>query len=100
MTEGQDEEERYRKALAKRIKEVQIEQQRAALLRKYLTPSAYERIMNVRVSNYDLYLQATEVIFAMIQSGRLASKMTEEQLLSVLSRFTSRSEPTIEFRRK
>ncbi|MEM0087088.1 MAG: DNA-binding protein [Candidatus Micrarchaeaceae archaeon] len=100
MAEEQNEDEKYRKLLAKKIKEAQIEQQRSALLRKYLTPSAYERMMNVRVSNYNLYLQAADVIFAMIQSGRLVSQMTEEQLLSILSRFTARSEPTIEFRHK
>ncbi len=96
----EDEEGKVRRAMARRMKEIEMEQQRREVLRKYLMPDAYERLMNVRVSSIELYQQIVELIFAMIQQGKLSGRLTEAQLTQLLSRLTYRREPTIEFRHK
>ncbi len=96
----ENEDEKVRRAMARRMKEIEMEQQRREVLRKYLMPDAYERLMNVRVSSNELYQQMVELIFAMIQQGKLNGRLTEAQLTQLLSRLTYRREPTIEFRHK
>ena len=93
------EEQKLRKAVMKRLKEAQIEQQKREIVRRYMSPEAYERLMNVRVSNYDLYSQMLDLIIAMAQNNRI-TVLTDEQLKSLLAKFTARPEPTIEYRHK
>lgn len=93
------EEQKLRKAVMKRLKEAQIEQQKREIVRRYMSPEAYERLMNVRVSNYDLYSQMLDFIIAMAQNNRI-TVLTDEQLKSLLAKFTARPEPTIEYRHK
>jgi programmed cell death protein 5 len=99
LPEGEDE-ERLKKAIAKKLKEMQIEQQKREIVRKLLEPDAYERLMNVRVSNYELYAQLLDLIISMAQSNRLPGRITDKQLVDLLSKLTSRPEPKIEFRHK
>ena len=56
--------------------------------------------MNVRVSNYDLYMNILNMIISTAQSGRFAERITEKQLVEILSRLTYKPEPKIEFKRK
>lgn len=101
MPEGDEaEQDKLRKAVARRMKELQLEQQKRDIVRRYLEPGAYERLMNVRVSNYDLYAQLLDLIISMVQSNRITSRLSEDQLISILTKLTSRPEPTIEFRHK
>ena len=44
-------EDAARKELNKRLKAIQLEQQKRLLAKRYMTEGAYERLMNVRVSN-------------------------------------------------
>ncbi len=98
MAEEDDKE--ARKALAKRMKELELEQQRRELLRKYLMPEAYERLMNVRVANAELYEQVISLILMMVQQGKIVGRLTDAQLTQLLSQLTYHREPTIEFRHK
>ncbi len=82
------------------MKEAEIEKQKREVVRRYLDPQAYERIMNVRVSNYELYAQLLDLIISMVQSGRVVGTLTDEQLKSLLAKLTYRPEPKIEFRHK
>lgn len=101
MPEGDEaEQDKLRKAVARRMKALQLEQQKRDIVRRYLEPGAYERLMNVRVSNYDLYAQLLDLIISMVQSNRITSRLSEDQLISILTKLTSRPEPTIEFRHK
>jgi DNA-binding TFAR19-related protein (PDSD5 family) len=101
LPEGDEaEQDKLRKAVARRMKELQLEQQKRDIVRRYLEPGAYERLMNVRVSNYDLYAQLLDLIISMVQSNRITSRLSEDQLISILTKLTSRPEPTIEFRHK
>lgn len=98
--EEESEESKVRKAMARRMREAQLEEQRKEVMRRYLTTEAYERLMNVRVSNYDLYRQLSDLIIAMVQSNRVVSKLTESQLKTILAKLTNRPEPSISFRHK
>lgn len=89
-----------KKEMQRRLREMQMEQQKREFARRYLTTEAYERLMNVRISNRELYTQLTDIIIGMVQGRRLVSKLTEQQLKDILARLTSKPEPTITFQHK
>ena len=82
------EDEKIQKALQKRMRAMQEEQQKRELARRFMTPEAYERLMNVRISNKELYSQLINLILAMVQQNRLSGKLTEEQLKQILGKLT------------
>ena len=87
-----DEEEQYQKRMRKRVtealREAQLEQQKKEIMRRFLDGEAYERMMNVRVSNPELYDQLVNLIVSLVQSNRITGKMTESQLKSLVERLT------------
>jgi len=89
-----------RKEMARRIKAMQIEQQKREIAKKYMTTEAYERLMNVRISSYELYSQLIDIIIAMVQAKRISAKLTEPQLKEILARLTYKPESTISFQHK
>jgi len=93
--EGGNEEE-YNKMLQKRLKELQkkqeLEIQKKSIARTYLDAKAYERLMNVRLVNPELYDTVIALIIQLVNSGRLKTKLTEEQLLQILSQLTQKRE--------
>ncbi len=95
-----DEQAEMKKAVYKRLREMRAEQQKKALAQRLMTPAAYERLMNVRVSNYEMYSQLLDLLIAMARQNRTAGKITEEQLRDILARLTYRPETRIEFKRK
>jgi DNA-binding TFAR19-related protein (PDSD5 family) len=94
------EEQQRRQAMQKRLHEMQLEQQKRGIVRRFLTPEAYERLMNVRVSNYELYAQLLDLIIAMAQAKKLYGKLTGEQLRDILARLTQKPETKLEFKHK
>lgn len=101
MAEEQEQDnERLKQAYAKRIRQMQIEQQKRELARKLMTPEAYDRLSNVRVANKEVYSQLLDIVISLAQSGRATSRITEEQLKSILAKLTYRPETKIEFKRK
>lgn len=102
--EQENEDEKYEKKLRKKvadaIKNAQLEQQKKEVLKQFLEAKAYERIMNIRVSNYDLYNQLVNLVVSLAQSNRLNGKISETQLKSIIEKITYRREPTIEFKHK
>ncbi len=101
MPDEADEQERLRRQqLEKRLQAMQLEQQKRSAIKKLLTPDAYDRLSNVRVSSRELYSQVVDLLLAMAQQGRISSIITEAQLKQILARFTTRNEPSIEFRHK
>lgn len=102
--EQENEDEKYEKKLRKRvqdaIKSAQLEQQKKEILKQFLDSKAYERIMNIRISNNELYNQLVSMVVSLAQSNRLRGKLTEAQLKAIIEKMTFRPEPTIEFRHK
>jgi programmed cell death protein 5 len=104
MMAEEEEDQRYQKDLRRKVAEAmrraQAEQQKKELMRQFLDAGAYERLMNIKVSNPELYEQLVGLIISLAQSNRLSGKMTEDQLRSILGKITYRKEPTIEFKHK
>ncbi len=98
--ERNSDEEKVRRAYAKRVRQLQIEQQKRELARKLMTPEAYERLANVRMANNELYSQLLDLVISLAQSGRATGRITEEQLKSILAKLTYRPDTRIEFRHK
>ena len=78
MAQSTDAEEERAKAMQQRLQALQIEQQKRLAVKKYMTIGAYERLMNVRVANYELYSQLVDLIINMAQSQRVTGQITEE----------------------
>jgi programmed cell death protein 5 len=98
--EQNEQKDQMRKEMARRIKAMQIEQQKREIAKKYMTTEAYERLMNVRISSYELYSQLIDIIIAMVQAKRISAKLTEPQLKEILARLTYKPESTISFQHK
>ena len=84
----------------KRMREQQIEAQKKEILKRFLTDDALERVLNVRISNPEVYNKFVDLVISLVQSNRLSGKITNEQVVEILTKFTSRQEPKIEFRHK
>jgi programmed cell death protein 5 len=84
----------------KKLQSLQLELQKKELLRNMLTPSAYERMSNVRISSPELYDKVINSLAYLAQSGKKIGKINDEQLYSLLAKMTERRETSIEFRSK
>ena len=91
---------KMRKELNRRLKEMQVEQEKKNAVKKLMTPDAYERLMNVRVSNHELFAQLLDMLISMARNNRITGQITEPQLRDLLARLTFRPEPKIEFKHK
>jgi DNA-binding TFAR19-related protein (PDSD5 family) len=88
-----------RKAVSRMYKQMQQDQQVKSMLRQLLDSNAYERMMNIRASNRELYDQLARLIVSLAQSNQVAH-ITEKQLVDLIDRLTRRPEPKIEFKHK
>ena len=93
-----------RKDMLKRLKEMQmqqrIEQEKKATVKRFMTPEAFERLMNVKVANAELFSQLLDLLIAMARGNRIQGNITEAQLRDLLSKLTFRPESKIEFKHK
>ena len=89
-----------KKAMSKLYKQMEQDQQVRSMLRQLLDDGAYERMMNIRVSNNELYTQLARLIVSLAQSNQIAGRITEPQLVSLLGSLTSRPDTKIEFKHK
>ena len=97
---GDAREEELRKRIAQMQKKQQYGAQLGSILRKLLEQGSYERMMNVKISNEELFFKAGGAIIQAAQSGRIKEKVTEEQLKIMLGTLSHRHEPKIEIRKK
>lgn len=95
--DDQKDQQKVRDMLVKRMRENEMKKE---IAKRYLTPEAYERLVNVKYSNQELYDQIIQVLISMAQSGRLTGKLDEKQLTALLVRLTEKPETKIEFRHK
>lgn len=78
----------------------QLEQQKREIMSRFLESDAYERVMNIRSANPDLYEQIVNMVISLVQTKRISGKMTDAQLRSVLERITARPETKIDYKHK
>ncbi|MGC8628807.1 MAG: DNA-binding protein [Candidatus Micrarchaeia archaeon] len=98
--ETNDEDEIAQKELEKRYKELQIEEQKKIILRRVLEPKAYERLMNVRLANPELYQQLLDLLLGLMQAGRLKGIVTDTQLKQLLISLTAKPTGSIQIKHK
>jgi len=90
-----------RKKLQERLQAAYLEQKLKEIMQTFLEGAAYERVMNIRSANPVLYRQLAVLIAQLAESGRLKRKLTEKELLVLLSKLReNKREPTIEIKRK
>lgn len=90
--ENQLEEARKRKLIELKTKQ---------LLLQVLDSTAYERLMNVKIANEDLYTQIVNLLLYLYQNGQLKKRIGENELKNLLSRVLSKKEDNkIKFVRK
>ena len=98
--EGENEQAQAQQLYQKRLQALQLEMQKKELLRNMLSPQAYERMSNVRMSSPELYDKVVSSLAYLAQSGKKIGKISDEQLYALLAKMTERRETTIEFRSK
>jgi programmed cell death protein 5 len=76
----------------------QLERQLEGLLRTILETGAFERLANVKLANYEKYIQVSQGLIGMHQQGRIEGRVSEEQLKDLLSKLANKRE--INIRRK
>lgn len=69
---------------AREAQREQAEAQKQAMLRKYLTDGARQRLNSVRMSKPEFAEQAEQQILALAQSGRLGGQIDESQMKELL----------------
>lgn len=62
---------------------------RQNVLRQILEPEARERLANIRLARPDLAKAVENQLILLAQNGRLARKITDEELKEILRRLTS-----------
>jgi len=98
--EGENEQQQSQQLYQKRLQALQLEMQKKELLRNMLSPEAYERMSNVRMSSPELYDKVVSSLAYLAQSGKKIGKISDEQLYALLAKMTERRETSIEFREK
>lgn len=82
--EGQD----LQKVQDDRENRARIERQLETLLSSILTPEAKARLTNVRLINYEKYLQVSQALIMLQKQGRITEKVSEEQVKHLLTQLT------------
>lgn len=99
--EGEEEQqEQLKAAYQRRLQQAQAEAQKRELLRRLLSDSAYERMMNVRMSSPELYERVVASLAYVAQSGKPMGQIDDKRLYSLLLKLTQRKETSIEFKSK
>lgn len=99
--EGQEREQQARELYQKRLQAMQLEMQKRELLKRMLSDTAYERMMNVRLSSPELYEKVVNSLAYLAQSGKqLGEKISDEQIYALLRKMTEKRETSIEFKKK
>lgn len=95
-----EEDEESKKLYEQRLRQLQVEMQKKELLKRMLDEQAYERMMNVRLANPQLYEKVVQTLAYVAQSGGKPITISDAQLYQMLQKMTQEKETKIEFKRK
>ncbi|MDO8627840.1 MAG: DNA-binding protein, partial [Candidatus Diapherotrites archaeon] len=71
-----------------------------AILRQVLSPEAKSRLSNIKLVNKELYAQVLQSILYIAKSGRLAEKISDQQLKTLLEKISGAGRKEITIKRK
>ncbi len=74
------------------------EKERQDVVKRFVTPEAYERLTNVRLVRPDVVENVENQIIMLAQSGRLNRQITDAEVKSLLARLSEKRETKIERR--
>ncbi len=74
------------------------ERERQDVVKRFVTPEAYERLNNVRLVKPDLVENVENQIIMLAQSGRLNRLISDAEVKSLLARLSEKRETKIERR--
>ena len=101
VEEGEEINEMRKKRYEQLARAQEMEAQKRTLVRNLVDSAGYERLMNVRLANPELYDQLVGTIAYLYKNGQVKGKLSEAQVIQLLSRLRgSVREPTITVRRK
>lgn len=86
MREGQEEEKKS------------AEKERQNIVKRYVTPEAYERLVNVKLVRPEIVDNVENQIIMLAQSGRLNRQISDAEVKSLLARLSEKRETKIERR--
>ena len=92
--------EMQRRRIEEKMRAAYIEEKKREILQKYMDSAAYDRVSNVRHANQEVYDKLVEVVVQLAGSGRLTRRLSEKEVVAILSKISERREPNIEIRRK
>ena len=92
--------EKLKKRAEETRKKAEYEERVKSALRQILEDSAYERMMNVKISNEEVYFRAASALVRAAQSGDITGKVSDGQMQMILGKMLQRRDPTIEIKRK
>ncbi len=75
--------------------QARMEHQLQSVLRGICTPEALERLANVKLVNYEKYLQVSQALVLGSRQGKIVGKVTEEQLKAMLGQLSQKKGITI-----
>ncbi|MHA1220476.1 MAG: DNA-binding protein [Candidatus Heimdallarchaeota archaeon] len=80
---------------------VELDAQKAVILRQILTPKARDRLANIKAARPEFAEGLENQLISLASRSNLQAPLTEEQLIDILKRLqSSKRESTIEFKRK
>ena len=82
----QELQQQINQSIEQEIQQREIEEMRRIILRSILTPEAKERLSNIRIARPAIAEQIENQLILLAQSGRLRSKVTDEQLRMLLEK--------------
>ena len=82
--------------LLKQIKKMELS------IRPFLTAEALERLNNLKIVHQEKWLKAITLLYQLIASGQIRTKITSDQLKQILTKLSEREKrrPKIRFIRK
>ncbi|MFH0817484.1 MAG: DNA-binding protein [Candidatus Micrarchaeota archaeon] len=94
-------ERRLQEHYAKAAQAQQLDSQMKSVLKQILDGQAYERAMNVKIANPELYQQMVALLAHLYRNNQLKGKVGDEQLRMLLQKVSStRHESSISFKKK
>lgn len=96
--EGSVSQENTKKQLEEAQNAMQIDAQIKGVMARILESSAYDRLMNVKMSNQELYTKTVNSLVYMYK--KLGRKITEKELVTLLSASVEKRTGSLEIRRK